>query len=208
MVDGLDGVSDLAGSPDGVHLYATGEIDDALVVFARDGLAGDLVYQQILRDGVGANGLGNVLGVAISPDGKHVYTAAFSDNGVGVFVRNAGTGNLVFDSIKVDGGVEGPLTIDGLAGASDVAVAPSGTHVYAVGATDGGVAVFSRNAGTGKLTFLEAKKDGGAEGALTIAGLAGASGVALDPDGDQRLRGGRDGGRPGGLRAERRQPGC
>ena len=184
VVDGLDGLSDLASSPDGLYLYATGEIDDALVVFERDGLAGDLIFRQVLRDGVGgANGLGNVLAAVASPDNKHVYTAAFSDNGVGVFVRNPGTGNLGFDSIKVDGGAQGPLTIDGLAGASDVAIDPSGAHVYAVGATDGGVAVFSRNAANGRLTFLEAKKDGGAEGPLTIDGLGGASGVALDPDG-------------------------
>ncbi len=178
-VDGLNGLSDLVASPDGNNLYATGEDDDALAVFSRDGADGDLVYHQVLRDGVGANGLGNVLAVAISPDGKHLYTAAFSDDGVGVFVRNPGTGNVTYDSIKVDGGAQGPLTIDGLAGASDVAVDPSGAHVYAVGATDGGVAVFSRNAGNGKLTYLGVEKDG----VGGVDGLGGASGVALDGDG-------------------------
>ena len=178
-VDGLDGLTDLVASPEGGHLYATGEGDDALVVFQRDAQAGELIFKQILRDGVGANGLGNVLGVEISPDGKHIYTAAASDNGVGVFLRNLATGQLSFDSIKVDGGVEGLLTIDGLAGASDVAISPEGAHLYATGAVDGSIAVFSRNAATGKLTFLQFKDDG----VGGIDGLAGAAALALDDDG-------------------------
>ena len=178
-MDGLDGLSGLVISPDGLNLYAVGEVDDALVVFSRLEDKGHLVFRQILRDGVGANGLGNALGIAISPDGKHLYSAASSDNGVGVFVRNAGTGLLTFDSIKVDGGVDGPLTIDGLAGATAVAVAPNGAHVYAAGGAEGGLAVFSRNPGTGKLTFKQALKDG----IGGVDGLDGVAGLALDGDG-------------------------
>jgi len=179
-VDGLAGATAVVVSPDGNHAYATGEDDDAIVAFSRDSLTGDLTYKQALRDGqAGVNGLGNVRGVAISPDGMHVYTAASSDNGVGIFGRNAGTGLLTYAGIRVDGAVQGALVLDGLAGASDVAVAPDGMHVYAAGTLDSGIAAFSRAAGTGLLTFVQVLKDGN-DG---VDGLAGVTAVALSPDG-------------------------
>ncbi len=179
-VDGLAGATAVAVAPDGAHAYATGEDDDAIVTFSRDELTGDLTFLQALRDGQpGINGLGNVRGLAISPSGQHVYTAASSDNGVGIFSRSFATGLLTFVGIRVDGTAQGPLVLDGLAGASDVAVAPDGLHLYAAGTLDSGVAVFARDAGSGLLTFVEALKDGN-DG---VEGLAGAAALAVSPDG-------------------------
>ena len=45
-------------------------------------------------------------------------------------------------------------------GASGVTVSPDGKYVYAIGASDDAVAVFSRDSATGKLTFVEVQKDG------------------------------------------------
>ncbi len=179
-IDGLHGAAGVAVSPDGKHVYVTGELDDAIAVFSRSSTTGGLTFAQFLRDGVGAvNGLGNVRGVAISPDGAHVYTAAKSDNGVGIFARSASTGHLTYLGIRVDGTSQPPLTLDGLAGASAVAVSPDGAHVYVAGETDDGVAVFSRNASTGLLTFVEAKKDG----VGGVNGLDGARAIAISDDG-------------------------
>ena len=50
--------------------------------------------------------------------------------------------------------------VDGLDGAADVAVSPDGAYVYAAGFIDDALAVFSRDAGTGKLTFVEVQEDG------------------------------------------------
>ncbi|MEO7794488.1 MAG: beta-propeller fold lactonase family protein [Thermoanaerobaculia bacterium] len=179
-VDGLLGASDVEVSADGNNVYVTGELDDAVAVFSRQAVTGDLKFAQFLRDGVaGVNGLGNVRGAAVSPDGKHLYTAARSDNGVGIFARNAGTGQLSYLGIRVDGTPQPPLTLDGLAGASAVVVSPDGAHVYAAGETDDGVAVFSRNAVSGLLTFVQAKKDG----VGGINGLDGARALAFSDDG-------------------------
>ncbi|MEO8195215.1 MAG: beta-propeller fold lactonase family protein [Thermoanaerobaculia bacterium] len=179
-VDGLLGASDVEVSGDGLHVYVTGELDDAVAVFDRQAVTGNLKFKQFLRDGVaGVNGLGNVRGAALSPDGKHLYTAARSDNGVGIFARSAATGQLTYLGIRVDGSPQPPLTIDGLAGASAVAVSPDGAHVYVVGETDDAVAVFSRDATTGLLTFVEAKKDG----LSGVDGLNGARALALSDDG-------------------------
>lgn len=180
-VDGLDQASGVAVSPDGAHVYATGAADDGIAAFQRDSATGRISFLGLLRDGVlGVNGLGNVRGLAISPDGLHVYTAAPSDNGVGIFARDAGSGLLTYLGLRFDGQPEGPLTVDGLAGASAVAVSPDGTHVYVAGSGEGGgVAVFERNAGSGLLTFVEAEKDG----SNGVDGLGGASALAVSEDG-------------------------
>ena len=179
-VDGLLSASDVEVSPDGLHAYVTGELDDAVAVFERQAVTGNLAFVHFLRDSVGGvNGLGNVRGAALSPDGKHLYTAAASDNGVGIFARDALTGELSYLGIRVDGASQAPLTLDGLGGASAVAVSPDGAHVYVAGTTDDGVAVFTRDAGSGLLTFVEAQKDGFGG----VDGLAGASALALSEDG-------------------------
>ncbi len=179
-VDGLNGASDVEVSSDGLHVYVTGELDDAVAVFERQAVTGDLKFVQFLRDGVaGVNGLGNVLGAALSPDGKHLYTAARSDNGVGIFARSPGDGLLTYLGVLVDGASQPPLTLDGLAGAAAVAVSPDGAHVYVAGETDDGVAIFSRDAVTGLLTFIAATKDG----VGGVDGLSGARALAVSEDG-------------------------
>lgn len=75
---------------------------------------------------------------------------------------------------------------DGLAGVEGldqvrwVAVSPDGAHVYTASEHDGAVALFRRDAATGRLTFVKAYVNG-QDG---VDGLAGACWVALSPDGD------------------------
>jgi uncharacterized repeat protein (TIGR01451 family) len=179
-VDGLGGAIAVVASPDGNNVYVAGETDDAVAVFDRDPATGALSFRQIIRDGVaGANGLGNVRGLAISPDGKYLYTAARSDNAVGIFARNSSTGALTFVALKLDGSAEGALTVDGLAGAAAVALSPDGTTLYAAGEVDDGVAAFKRNAATGLLTFVDSEHDGSAG----VDGLNGATALVVAPDG-------------------------
>jgi hypothetical protein len=94
---------------------------------------------------------------------------------VAVFSRNATTGKLTFVEAQVDG-LGG---VDGLASTWSVAVSPDGANVYATGMLDNAVAVFGRDAASGRLSFVEAHFDG----VGGVEGLGGAWLVAVSPDG-------------------------
>lgn len=122
-----------------------------------------------------------VSGLAVSPDGAHLYATGQYDDAISAFTRNATTGALTFVDVLNDGDVQGLSTIDGLDGAESVVVSPDGAHVYVAGFNDGAVAAFSRNPGTGQLTYLETHKDTSLGG--TASGLLGASTLVLSADG-------------------------
>jgi 6-phosphogluconolactonase (cycloisomerase 2 family) len=175
-VDGLLGARSVVVSPDGAHVYAAGEYDNAVAMFSRDGASGILTFigaQQNRNDG--ADGLYGVVDVTVSPDGSHLYAAGYDDDSVAVFSRDGITGRLTFIEVHKDG-VGG---VDGLRRAHAVAVSPDGTHLYAAGYGEGAVAVFGRSAATGRLTFVQAYKDGTAG----VDGIQGARAVAVSPDG-------------------------
>ena len=116
------------------------------------------------------DGLRNAESVTVSPGGQSVYVAGNGDDAVAVFSRNADTGRLTFLQIVKDG----QNLVDGIDGATCVRVDPTGTHVYVVGVADNAVAVFSRDAATGQLTFVHCLKDGtgGVNGLDWVRGLA------------------------------------
>jgi len=168
------GINDIAISPDGLHAYLA-TYEGTLVVFAR-GPSGSLTFVEFEKDGVGGvDGLAEATGVAVSPDGAHVYVTGYLDDAVAVFSRDAGTGAVSFVEVERDG-IGG---VDGLNGASDVVVSPDGAHVYVASRADSAVATFSRDAGTGALTFVGVVKDG--QGG--VDGLASAYRLAIAPDG-------------------------
>src|SRR5438067_761055 len=187
-VDGLNGAHGVVVSPDGVHVYVASKTGDALAVFSRDVDTGALTFVQAKNDGVGkVNGLDGAEGIAISPDGAHVYVAGRNDDSLAVFSRDAATGALTYVEIQRDGyaGV-----VQGLLGAKAVAVSPDGAHVYAAGSLENAVAVFGRDAATGKLTFIEVQR----EGQNGVLGLFGAKAVTVSLDGaNLYVAGGYDG---------------
>ncbi|MBS1106526.1 MAG: hypothetical protein H6Q91_2028 [Deltaproteobacteria bacterium] len=143
-------------SPDGRHLYTSVFLSDAVTWFSRDAMSGALSFGGFAKDGVaGLDGLDGAYSVAVSPDGKHVYATGFYDDSLVVFSRDVATGALAFAS-QVQDGVAG---VDGLDAVSGVVVSPDGRHVYASSATDSAVAVFTRDAATGALGFVERKRD-------------------------------------------------
>jgi Lactonase, 7-bladed beta-propeller len=147
-VDGLASAWSVAASPDGANVYATGMLDNALAVFARDAESGRLAFVEAQVDGSGGvDGLAGAWLVAVSPDGANVYATGTSDNAIAVFRREP-DGALTFVQAKVNG-VDG---VDGLDGARGVTPSPDGAHVYAVGASDDAVAVFAVTAcGNGRV---------------------------------------------------------
>jgi DNA-binding beta-propeller fold protein YncE len=178
--DGVNGVTGLVGafgvavSPDGKNVYVGCAVGDNLVAFTRDPGTGLLTFLEFHHDGAnGVDGLDRALDVAVSPDGANVYVAAQDDNAVAVFSRDSATGALTFLEAEKDG-VAGA---DGLFSAHGIAVSPDGGQVYV--ASGGELGVFSRDPGTGALTFLEMEKDG----VNGVSGLSSGNMVAVSADG-------------------------
>lgn len=165
----LRGARGLAVSPDGKHAYVASYTSGAVAVFSRDRGTGKLTQLagtdgcvQEVGDGVtctDGTALLGAAGVAVSPDGRHVYVASFDSNAVAIFSRNKTTGKLT-QPAGADGCVQefgfgvACAVGKGLARALGVAVSRDGRHVYVASATSSAVAIFSRDRTTGKLTQL------------------------------------------------------
>jgi DNA-binding beta-propeller fold protein YncE len=92
---GLDGADLVRVSADGRSVYATGEIDNAVVVFKRNATTGALTTAGCIADpahnpdhcGKTAKGLDGASGVRVSADGRSVYVTGFIDNAIVAFKR-------------------------------------------------------------------------------------------------------------------------
>ncbi len=167
---GLSAPVALAVSPDGRHLYVVSRDDNALVVFARDDVTGELTFVESFIDGTGGVfGLEDPSSVAVSPDGRHVYVSADLDDALSVFARDPTLDELAFIAAELQEDSVGG--VNGLDGASDVVVPADDDLVLVSGFDDNALAIFRRDATTDELTFLEAE--------LSIDG---ASAVAASPD--------------------------
>jgi DNA-binding beta-propeller fold protein YncE len=140
------------------------------------------------QDGAAVDG---VVAVQVSPDGRNVYTGAFSGiGGVAIFDREAATGALAQKP-----GTAGCVASSGsdctpgtrLGSVVDVALSPDGLNVYAVSLFGSAVLTFDRDPTTGGLT-----QKAGPAGCTTDALVMGctdgnaldlASGVAVSHDG-------------------------
>ncbi len=189
VVRGLDGVTALALSPDGSHLYAVGATADSLVVFARDAATGRLRFLEAEVDAVDDVGdagpaplaLDRPADVVVSPDGAQVYVAARFGNALLTFARDnapasAQFGRVTFASSHRDG----QLGIEGLGGAHAIAIAPGGMHLYVASEADNALVLFDR-AGNGGLT----RRKQWTKGDASVPGLGGAQAIVISDDGTE-----------------------
>lgn len=190
----------LAITPDGKFLIMSSLLDDAVTVFSRDPETGALTLVEVHEDNGSpeANGspveethINGAMGVAVTPDGRHVLVASNQDDALTVFSRDGSSGVLTLVEVHADN--ESPEANGGaivethLEESDDLAVSPDGKNVYLVSPRDSAVTVFSRNAETGALTLLEIHDDNESPEAngspIEETHLNGASHVAVSPDG-------------------------
>jgi cysteine-rich repeat protein len=172
----LNGPQGVTVSPDGAHVYVASDVSNAVTVFSRNATTGKLTLVESRVDSSGGiTSLAGSEAVVVSPDGAHVYVASQGDNAVTGFSRDGTTGSL---TAVVTVQKDGSGVVDGLGGVQSVAISADGAHVYAGGGSDDAIAVFSRNAATGVLTFVERHNASGG-----VSGLDGVEWVTVGPGG-------------------------
>jgi DNA-binding beta-propeller fold protein YncE len=153
----LNGASDVAVSPDGANVYVAAGLG-GLAVFDRDPVTGELAQKAGTAgcflaggaDGCSGGGISSPSGVAVSPDGRNVYTVT----GSGLFKldRDVGTGSLDLEGCwsTTVGACTPAVAL--LASGGAVALSPDGRNLYVAAFVSNAVAVFDRDLVTGVLT--------------------------------------------------------
>lgn len=160
-------------SPDGTSVYVVSATGRHIAAFARTPATGALTFVNLVDDlDPGVDGLDGASGVVVSPDGAHVYVAAFNDDAISIFDRDGGTSALTFAGL-VQQGVGGVMQLEG---PTTLAMSADGTYLYVAArgrapSFAGQLNVFERNPATGALTLVE------------TSGLAGPKNVLISPDG-------------------------
>ncbi len=160
-VRGLNRAVDVAVSPDGKHLYASGRSDHSIALFNIDATSGTIEYVKRVRNG--RNGVTRMRypeSLLISPDGDNLYVLSYGDNAVVVFDRNAATGDLSYVENKRNGTSDAGGTISRMKGPRSLALSDDQENLYVAGQSNNGLVVFERSTTSGTLTFMESFKDG------------------------------------------------
>ncbi len=169
---GIGGASAVTVSPDGTLVLVTGRFEDSLAVFSRSATSDDLVLSDVESSYYGSPGLTGASDVAVSPDGRHVYTTGEIDDAITIFAKDPTQDAIAF----VDWLPNGVNGVTGLSGASSITLDKTGAFAFATGRWSDALAVFSRESSTG-LLYPETVYSNSQAG---IEGLAGASDVTLD----------------------------
>ena len=160
----LTGLTRFSLSADGQHLYVVSYSSNAIVVFARNATTGALTHVQSLRD---LAGLDQALDVAVSVDGRFVYTTGMIENDpltsgddeytVMIFRRDTTTGELTLQERVVNTTQWRSFPDwDTLWGPKALAFSPDPEQrfLYLGNSINNAVNVFRRDSQTGSLTWL------------------------------------------------------
>ncbi|MFT4302879.1 MAG: beta-propeller fold lactonase family protein [Desulfovibrio sp.] len=173
-VSGVDGlgkvISELVLSNDGKFLYTANGLlmnhssasQSAITIFSIDAADGSLGYVGTHSGGSAASGIYNPSNIVLSSDGNYAYVSNSSGNCIGIFARNSATGGLTYiatvNEAYINADSDGSTWVNGsLSTLQDIVITPDGNFVYVSAAVNGGnkISVFSRDAGTGALHFVE-----------------------------------------------------
>ncbi len=123
------------------------------LLLAASPCTGRLLLIDEEKQGVaGVDGLTGARGVAVSPDGRHVYSIGILDDAISSFDRNIMSGRLTFKQV-LRNGVD---SVSGMDGPVQLALSPDGLFAYVVTQSDS-IAIFRREPGSGLLTFVTAE---------------------------------------------------
>jgi 6-phosphogluconolactonase len=131
----------VAFSGDGNFMYALGELDSTVTVFANDAKETYRSIQKISALPAGFSGKNDAAEIVIHPSGKFLYTSNRGDDSIAVFAVDQSTGKLTFVE-RVPSGGKTPRNF---------AVDPRGTHLLVANQDSGNVVEFRIDQGTGKL---------------------------------------------------------
>jgi len=154
----LDGANAVAISPDDEDAYVTSLFSNSVTAFTRSTSAGTLAQKEgtsaclVWLRSVGCSfgrALSSPEGLALSPDGANVYTAAFATGAIDVLDRSAESG-----AVAQKPGLAGCVatrTVPGctrgraLRGVSSIALSPNGRYLYSTSFGSNAVDIFRRN---------------------------------------------------------------
>lgn len=170
--------SHILASPDNDFVYVTGNSFDRAFVAAipRNGDTHSTPIV-IAPDPEFSGERPRFTALSLSQDQRFLYVARPSLDAIMVYARNLDTGGLDFHPVQILR--NGQAGINGLGGISDLAVSEDDQYVIATGADDDALVIFSRDAATGELLFVERFRNGsgGAQG------LAQPTAIQLGEDG-------------------------
>lgn len=172
----------LTSSTDGKGLYA-GVANSGVVAFLRDPATGAISY----ADTVTSLGPALIVGVAVSPDDKHVYAGSVNRSAVYTMSRDVATGALTLLGCVKDVGAVSTCDqeTEGLLGSEGVVVPGDGASLYSTGFFDSTLVSFLRSSTSGLLTPTGCFRDlpGPANGcAGQVEGLAAPRDVTASRD--------------------------
>ncbi len=152
----LDGANAVALSPGDRDVYVTSLFSNSVTSFTsasgtltqKAGTAGCLVWLRAVGCSFG-RALSAPEGLALSPDGRNVYAAAFATGAIDVIRRGGKSGELA----QVPGrpGCLAPHSVPGcspgraLRGVSSIALSPDGRYLYSTSFGSNAVDIFRRN---------------------------------------------------------------
>jgi DNA-binding beta-propeller fold protein YncE len=197
----LDRAVGIAVSPDGRNVYATGAGSQAVAIFDRDPVTGELHQKPgtagcVSGEGEGCatgRGLDNASDVVVSPDGRNVYVASEGLDAVAVFNRD-GDGGLTQKQGRAgcisESGGQGCETGRGLGEPLALAISADGRSLYIASNHSNGIAVLHRapdgtlsQAGDPSDCVTQSGTDEAGKACRTGHGLDRVEDIAVSPDG-------------------------